>query len=120
MHLVSEYLGIVVFLVLAATLAGAFVGLASVLGTKKPSKVKSEAFECGEVPFAPPVGRFAVKFYLTAILFILFDVELVFLYPWAVAYRGLGVLGLVEMIIFLGILMVGFYYAWDNGALEWV
>jgi len=115
----SEYVGIVIFFVLAGTVAGAFVVLGSVLGPKKPSAVKSEAFECGEGPFALPIGHVAVKFYLTAILFILFDVELVFVYPWAVAYRGLGVWGLVEMIIFLGILMVGFFYAWDNGALEW-
>ena len=66
------------------------------------------------------MGRLAIKFYLTAILFILFDVELVFLYPWAVVYRGLGVSGLAEMVVFLGVLMVGFFYAWDNGALEWV
>ena len=64
-------------------------------------------------------GKLAIKFYLTAILFILFDVELVFLYPWAVVYRQLGVLGLVEMGIFLGVLMVGFVYAWVNRALEW-
>ncbi len=115
----SEYIGIVVAFVLAGLFAGVSVVLASVLGPKKPSIVKSEPFECGEVPFSLPVGRLSVKFYLTAILFILFDVELVFLYPWAVAYRGLGVLGLVEMVIFLGVLMVGFFYAWDNGALEW-
>ena len=67
-----------------------------------------------------PVGRLSVKFYLTAILFILFDVELVFLYPWAVVYRGLAGWNLLtEMVIFLGILMVGFFYAWDNGALDW-
>ena len=114
-----EYLGIVVTFVLAGTLAGAFIVLASVLGPKKPSRVKSEPFECGEVPFSLPIGRQSIKFYLTALLFILFDVELVFLYPWAVAYRGLGVLGLVEMVIFLGILMAGFFYAWDIGALEW-
>ena len=115
----SEYIGLVIFFVLAATVSGAFVLLASVLGPKKPSSVKSEPFECGEVPFSLPVGRLAIKFYLTAILFILFDVELVFLYPWAVVYRRLGVWGLTEMLIFLGILMVGFFYAWDNGALDW-
>ena len=115
----SEYVGIVIFFVLAGTVAGAFVAVGSVLGPKKPSRVKSEAFECGEIPFSLPVGHVSVKFYLTAMLFILFDVELVFLYPWAVAYRGLGVTGLTEMVIFLGILMVGFFYAWDNGALEW-
>ena len=114
-----EYFGIVVTFVLAGTLAGAFIVLASVLGPKKPSRVKSEPFECGEVPFSLPVGRLTIKFYLTALLFILFDVELVFLYPWAVVYRRLGASGLTEMVIFLGVLMVGFFYAWDNGALEW-
>ena len=115
----SEYVGIVVFVVLAGAIAGAFVMLASVLGPKNPSPVKLEPFECGEVPFALPVGRQSIKFYMTAILFVIFDVELVFLYPWAVAFRSLGALGLAEMIIFLGILMIGFFYAWDNGALEW-
>lgn len=115
----GEYLGIVVAFILAGAFAAANVGLASVLGPKKPSPVKSEPFECGEVPFSLPVGQLSIKFYLIAILFILFDVELVFLYPWAVVYRGLGVVGLAEMVIFLGILMVGFFYAWDNGALDW-
>jgi NADH-quinone oxidoreductase subunit A len=115
----NEYLGVVVTFVVAGVLAGAFIVLASVLGPKKPSQVKSEPFECGEVPFSLPRGRVSVKFYLIAILFMLFDVELVFLYPWAVVYRGLGISGLTEVAIFLGVLMVGFYYAWDNGALEW-
>ena len=114
-----EYLGIVIFFVLAGTVAGAFVVLGSVLGPKKPSPVKLEPFECGEIPFSIQVGHVSVKFYLTAMLFILFDVELVFVYPWAVAYRELGASGLVEMGIFLVILMAGFFYAWDNGALEW-
>ncbi len=114
-----EYLGIVIAFVLAAALGGVFILLATVLGPKKPSRVKSEPFECGEVPFSVPVGRLSIKFYLVAILFILFDVELVFLYPWAVVYRALGAWGLTEMVIFLGILMVGFVYAWDNDALEW-
>jgi NADH-quinone oxidoreductase subunit A len=116
---VSEYLGIVITFVLAGALVGAFIVLASVLGPKKPTPVKSEPFECGEIPFSLPGGRLSIKFYLTALLFILFDVELVFLYPWAVVSRGLGVSGLAEIVIFLGVLMVGFIYAWDNGALEW-
>jgi NADH-quinone oxidoreductase subunit A len=115
----SEYLGIVVFVVLAGAVAGTFVALASALGPKKPSAVKSEPFECGQTPFAVQLGRQSVKFYLTAILFVVFDVEVVFLYPWAVVFRGLGLLGLVEAFIFLGVLMIGFFYAWDNGALEW-
>jgi NADH-quinone oxidoreductase subunit A len=95
------------------------VWLGSTLGKKRPTPEKLAPFECGQDPISLPMGRLAVKFYLIAILFILFDVELVFLYPWAVVYRSLAFLGLVEMGIFLGILMVGFVYAWDNGALDW-
>lgn len=115
----NEYVGIVI----AFLLAGAFVALnlvlASVLGPKKPSAVKSEPFECGETPFSLPAGHVTIKFYLLAILFMLFDVELVFLYPWAVVFRQIGALGLIEVVIFLGVLMAGFFYAWDNGALKW-
>ncbi len=114
----NEYIGIAVTFVMAAGVAGAMVFLASVLGKKKPTAEKLSPFECGKEPFSLPMGKLAVKFYLTAILFILFDVELVFLYPWAVVYRSLGTVGLVEMGIFLGVLMVGFVYAWDNGALD--
>ncbi len=115
----NEYIGIAVAFVLAGGIAGTMVVLASTLGTKKPTSEKLAPFECGKDPVSLPMGRFAIKFYLTAILFILFDVELVFLDPWAVVYRKLGVVGLVEMGIFLGILMVGYVYAWDNGALKW-
>ncbi len=115
----NEYVGIAVSIALAGAIAGAMVLLASTLGKKNPTSVKLAPFECGEDPFSLPMGRLAIKFYLIAILFILFDVELVFLYPWAVMYRTLGTLGLVEMGVFLGILMVGFVYAWDNGALDW-
>ena len=118
-RLVSEYLGIVVSFVLAAAIAGLMVGLGSTLGKKNPTSVKLAPFECGKDPFSLPIGRLAIKFYLTAILFILFDVELVFLYPWAVVYRAMGPSGLIEMLVFLGVLMVGFIYVWDNGALEW-
>jgi NADH-quinone oxidoreductase subunit A len=116
---VTEYLGIAIFLVLAAAFAAANVVAASMLGPKKPSAVKSEPFECGETPFSVPGGRTAIKFYLTAILFIVFDVELVFLYPWAVVYLQLGLWGFITMALFLGILMIGFFYAWDSGALDW-
>jgi len=115
----NEYIGIAVCFILAAGITGTMVLLASTLGRKKPSPVKGEPFECGKNPFTLPGGKLAIKFYLIGILFILFDVELVFFYPWAVIYRKLGVLGLVEMGVFLGILMVGYIYAWDNGALEW-
>ncbi len=115
----SEYIGIAVILVLAGGITGGMVLLASTLGKKRPSRVKAAPFECGKNPFSLPGGNLAIKFYMTAILFILFDVELVFLYPWAVVYRELGMLGLVEMGVFLGILMVGYVYAWDNDALKW-
>ena len=115
----SEYIGIAVAFVLAGGVAAAMVVLSSTLGKKNPTRVKLESFECGKDPFSVPIGKLAIKFYLTAILFILFDVELVFLYPWAVVYRTLGTLGLVEMGVFLGILMVGYVYAWDIGALDW-
>ncbi len=115
----NEYIGIAVTFVLAGGIAGAMVVLSSTLGKKNPTPEKLAPFECGKDPFSLPTGRVAIKFYLTAILFILFDVELVFLYPWAVVYRRLGLLGLTEMGVFLGILMVGFAYAWDNGALDW-
>ena len=115
----NEYIGIAVSFVLAGAIAAAMVGLGSTLGKKHPTSAKLAPFECGKDPFSLPMGRLAIKFYLTAILFILFDVELVFLYPWAVVYRALGLSGLAEMGVFLGVLMVGFVYAWDNGALEW-
>ncbi len=119
----NEYLGIAVAFVVAGAIAGAMVVLGSTLGTKKSTPEKLAPFECGMDPFSLPGGKLAIKFYLTAILFILFDVELVFLYPWAVVYRELlseiGMVGLVEMGVFLGILMVGYVYAWDNGALKW-
>jgi NADH-quinone oxidoreductase subunit A len=111
--------GIAVSFVLAAGITGLMVVLSSTLGRKNATPVKLAPFECGKDPFSLPVGRFAVKFYLIGILFILFDVELVFLYPWAVVYSALGFTGLAEVGIFLGILMVGFVYAWDNGALKW-
>jgi NADH-quinone oxidoreductase subunit A len=115
----NEYIGIAVSFVLAAGIAAAMVALGSTLGKKNPSSEKLAPFECGKDPFNLPIGRFAIKFYLIGILFILFDVELVFLYPWAVVYRSLGITGLVELGIFLGVLMAGFVYAWDNGALNW-
>jgi NADH-quinone oxidoreductase subunit A len=115
----GEYVGVLVAFVFAGAFAAVNILLATRLGPKKPSLVKSEPFECGQAPIAVSAGRLSVKFYLTAILFILFDAELVFLYPWAVVYRALGAYGFTEMVIFLAVLMAGFFYAWDNGALEW-
>ena len=116
----NEYIGIAVCFLLAGGLVGLMLLLSAKLGPKNPTAVKLAPFECGKDPIAIPLGKLAIRFYLIAILFILFDVELVFLYPWAVIYRQLpGTVGLVEMGVFLGILMVGYVYAWDNGALKW-
>ncbi len=114
-----EYIGLLIMCVLAALLGGAFLFLATILGPKKPSPAKMEPFECGKDPFKLSSGRLSVKFYLVGMLFILFDVELVFLFPWAVVYRTLGWSGFVEMALFLGIVALGFVYAWKKGALEW-
>jgi NADH-quinone oxidoreductase subunit A len=97
---------------------GLFIFQASTLGPKKPIPVKDEPFECGEKPFNLPEGRLPVRFYLVAMLFVLFDVELVFFFPWAVVYRQLGLFGFVEMLVFLSFLVLGFFYAWKKGILE--
>ena len=115
----SEYLGVVITFILAGGIGVAFLVLSSVLGPKKPSAAKDEPFECGEQPFELPAGHSVIKFYLVGMLFILFDVELIFLFPWAVVYRRLGLFGFYEMLLFLGIVAVGFLYAWKKGALEW-
>ena len=114
----QEYLGILITFLLAAGFGAAFIGLASWLGPKRPSAVKDEPFECGEAPFQLPTGMFNVRFYLIAALFILFDIELVFLFPWAVVFKNLGWAGLLEMLLFLGVVVLGFVYAWRKGALE--
>lgn len=115
----NEYLGILAAFALAAGIGGAFLFLSGVFGPRRPSPAKAEPFECGQSPFHRPGGRFSVKFYLVAMLFILFDVELVFLFPWAVVYRHLGWAGFAEMALFMGIVVAGFLYAWKKGALEW-
>ena len=114
-----EYLGILIVFVIAAAIAGGFILLTSLLGPKKPSLVKQQPFECGVEPIMRPGGRFPVKFYLLAMLFILFDIELVFLFPWAVVFRSLGWGGYLEMLLFLAVVVLGFLYAWKKGALEW-
>ncbi len=115
----TEYLGILITFALAAGIGIVFLVLSSTLGPKNPTPAKLEPFECGKEPYALPAGRLSVKFYLVAMLFILFDVELVFLFPWAVVVRHLGLFGFIEMAVFLGIVLLGFFYAWRKGALEW-
>jgi len=115
-----EYIGLLVIFILSLGIAAAMIVLNALLGPKnKGSAVKSEPFECGYSPLSLPSGRFSVKFYLIAMLFILFDVEIVWLFPWAVILRELKWVGIVEMFSFLAILILGFVYAWKKGALEW-
>ena len=110
--------GILIQFIFSAAVAGLFIGLATILGPKRPNPAKDEPFECGEKPFSLPEGKLPVRFYLVAMLFVLFDVELVFFFPWAVVYRQLGLFGFLEMIVFLFFLALGCLYAWRKGALE--
>jgi NADH-quinone oxidoreductase subunit A len=114
-----EYVAVLIMVLVAAVIPALFVSVGRFLGPRKPSVAKSEPFECGNPSSGPAWGRFSVKFYLTAILFIVFDIEVVFLYPWAILFRRLGMFGFVEMIIFVAILTLGLAYVWRKGALEW-
>ena len=114
-----EYVAVLASLVVAAIVPIVFLLVQRTLGPRRPSDVKSEPFECGNPASGSAWGRFSVKFYLTAILFIVFDVEVVFLYPWAIQFRELGLLGFVEMAVFVAILGLGLGYVWRKGALEW-
>jgi NADH-quinone oxidoreductase subunit A len=117
--LVSEYLPILIFLGIAVVVSGAAVGLSFVLAQQKPDSEKLSAYECGFEPFEDARRKFDVRFYLVAILFIIFDLEVAFLFPWAVALGDIGMFGFWSMVVFLGILTVGFVYEWKKGALEW-
>ena len=116
----SEYLGLLVAFVVSAGVACLIILLNAWLGPKnKSSAVKSEPFECGKDPIAISSGHFSVKFYLIAMFFILFDVEIVWFFPWAAILRSLGWTGIAEMFTFVAMLVLGFVYAWKKGALEW-
>lgn len=114
-----EYLPILMFLGLAIAIATIAVVASMLVGRQKPDPEKNSAYECGFEPFDDARGRFDVRFYLVAILFIIFDLEVAFLFPWAVSLGGIGLIGFWSMVIFLGILTVGFIYEWKKGALEW-
>lgn len=89
------------------------------ISPKMPNAIKSQPFECGQKPFSLPGGNMPVHFYIVAMLFIIFDVEMVFLFPWAVLFRELGMFGLIEMAVFMAFVVLGFWYVWKKGALEW-
>lgn len=113
------YAGLGFLFLLAMIVAGAMLALATFIGPKRPTREKMAPFECGNESMGTTRQRFSVRFYLVALLFIVFDVEVVFLYPWAVLYRELGWFGLMEMLVFMAILGVGLAYVWRKGALEW-
>lgn len=105
--------------VFAGGLSALFIMLAQSLGPKRPNSAKNTPYECGKQPLSQPVGRQSVSFYLAGMLFVLFDVELIFFFPWAALYRSLGAFGFFEMIFFMFFLVLGFLYAWRKGALQW-
>jgi NADH-quinone oxidoreductase subunit A len=113
------YFPLVVIFALAAVIVFALLLVASKVGPKSSNPAKAEPFESGNPPKGDARIRFSVRFYLIAMLFLIFDLEVVFLYPWAIYLRELGVFGLVQMAIFLGILTIGYIYAWKKGALDW-
>ena len=115
------YVPVLVLALIAALFAVGSVIMSSQVGPKRYNRAKLDAYECGIEPTPQPVGggRFPVKYYLTAMLFIIFDIEIVFLYPWAVRFDSLGIFGLVEMVLFILTLLVVYAYVWRRGGLEW-
>ncbi len=116
----DQYLPIFLLLVLGALFAGLSFGASKLLAPRqKPTAQKVAPYECGIVPSREPPSRFPVRFYLVAMIFIIFDIEIIFLYPWAVVFRELRVFGLVEVLVFAGVVLVAFVYLVSNGALQW-
>jgi NADH-quinone oxidoreductase subunit A len=118
--MLSEYLGIALLAALALVFAVGSLAASSLLRPSRPTPAKLAPYECGIEPVRLPSGeRFSVRFYVVAMLFIIFDVEVIFLFPWAVAFRELGLFGLVEMAVFLGLVLVAYVYVWRGGGLDW-
>ncbi len=115
----AEYIPVAFLMLAGAGLGAALLGISALLGPNRTRGAKGAAHECGLIPVTDARQRFDVKFYMVAMLFILFDIEVVFMFPWATLYRRLGVLGFVEMLVFVAILLVGFAYVWKKGALQW-
>jgi NADH-quinone oxidoreductase subunit A len=116
----SGYIPILIFLVLAMAFPVVLIVAAKLIRPSAPHPTKLEAYECGIKAASDARGRYTVRFYIIAILFVIFDLETVFLYPWAVRYKMLGWFGVAEAVVFLGILFVGYIWAYKKGALEWV
>jgi NADH-quinone oxidoreductase subunit A len=116
----QNYVPIFIFLVIVGTLLPITLLLAKLVRPNNPSKTKLMPYECGIDPIDNARGRYTVRYYIIAILFVVFDVETIFLFPWAVKFKAFGLFGLLEMLIFLAILIVGYIWVWKKGALEWV
>ena len=116
----ENYVPVLLFMLVALSFPLVTLALAKLVRPSRPSSVKAEAYECGMEAISDSRGRYSVRFYVLGVLFVVFDVETIFLFPWAVQYRKLGLFGFVEMGIFLGILVLGYFYAWRKRALEWV
>jgi NADH-quinone oxidoreductase subunit A len=114
-----DYLPILIYMVIAMGLVGVIVLLSELLGKKKHFPSKDIPYECGMDPIGDARHRYTVRFYVIAMFFIVFDIEAIFLYPWAVVFKPLGWFGFVEMLVFIAILVVGLVYVWGKGALEW-
>ena len=117
--MLREYLPILIFLGIAVVMAGAAIGASYVVARQRPDSEKVSAYECGFDAFGDARRQFDVRFYLVAILFIIFDLEIAFLFPWAISLGAIGTFGFWSMVVFLAVLTVGFVYEWKKGALEW-
>jgi NADH-quinone oxidoreductase subunit A len=117
--MLSGYIAIAILILLTTFVAVIAISLGYLFGPKRPTDRKAAPYESGMTPIGPGTRRMPVRFWLVAVLFILFDIEVIFFLPWALAFRRLGLFGLIEMAIFIGILMVGYVYAWKKGAFEW-
>ena len=118
-HLLVDYLPLVVFIGLSLVIGIALLVIPFLVAYSKPDAEKLSAYECGFNAFDDARMKFDVRFYLVSILFIIFDLEVAFLFPWAVAFKSVGLLGFWSMMLFLGVLTIGFVYEWKKGALEW-
>ena len=116
----QNYVPIFTFAFVAFLVADGTLAIFHLIRPRKPNDIKLMPYECGITPFDDARGRYTVRFYIVAILFVVFDVETIFLFPWEVQFKLLGLFGLLEMGIFLGILIVGYIWIWQKGALEWV
>lgn len=117
--MIADYLPIAILILLSTAVAVIVIVLGHSFGPKRPTEAKGMAYESGMDPIGPGTRQMPVRFYLIAVLFILFDIEIVFFLPWAVVFKRLGLFGLIEMLVFIIILLVGYVYAWKKGALEW-